>query len=212
MTTNNLDDILKQLAELQNELEQEIDTILTKKRQQFRYSLEQGKVQFEKGMQTLQRYHKVGIIYYLRSARLGHILTAPIIYSLLLPFLLMDITVTFYQIVCFWVYDIPRVKRKDFFIIDRQQLAYLNLIEKFNCVYCGYCNGVIEYIREVAGRTEQYWCPVKHARRTPDPHRYVENFVDYGDAETYKKRLKSIQADIVSLNKSGTSTKGLTDD
>ena len=68
-------------------------------------------------------------------------------------------------------------------MIDRQHLAYLNSIEKLNCVYCGYANGVFAYTREIAGRPEQYWCPIRHAKRVRAPHARYRHFVDYGDAE-----------------------------
>jgi len=44
-------------------------------------------------------------------------------------------------------------------------------------------------VREVAGRTEQYWCPIRHARRVRGPHAHYREFVDYGDAEAYRTRL-----------------------
>lgn len=204
MFNSQIDDILVRLHELQEELEQEIDQLLSEKREQFRYTLEQGKVRFEQGVRALQSHQKLDVLPYLRAARLGHILSAPVIYSLIVPFVLLDITVSFYQQVCFRVYGIPRVARGDYFVIDRQHLAYLNAIEKFNCIYCGYCNGLIEYTREISARTEQYWCPIKHARRTPDPHRLVERFVDYGDADTYRDRLRSIQKEIATSNKTAT--------
>jgi hypothetical protein len=50
-------------------------------------------------------------------------------------------------------------------------------------------NGVFAYVREVAGRTEQYWCPIRHAKRIPAPHVHYRQFVDYGDAEGYRRRL-----------------------
>lgn len=34
-------------------------------------------------------------------------------------------------------------------------------MEKVNCVYCSYFNGLMSYLREIAGRTEQYWCPIR---------------------------------------------------
>ena len=74
-------------------------------------------------------------------------------------------------------------------VIDRHHLAYLNAIEKLNCVYCGYANGVFAYVREIAGRTEQYWCPIRHAKRVRSPHAHYRTFVDYGDAEGYQCRL-----------------------
>ncbi len=200
MTTTSIDDILQQLKHLQEELEDEIDKLLEEKRLQFRYTLNKGKVRFEASIKKLQRYHKVGIFNYLRNARLGHLVSAPIIYCLIIPFLMLDIMITIYQTVCFRVYEIPRVQRKDYFLIDRQQLGYLNIIEKMNCIYCGYCNAVIEYVREIAAKTEQYWCPIKHASRTPDPHRYVERFVDFGDADAYKSRLKELQEQISEFN------------
>lgn len=188
-----LDDILDRLHTLQGELEAEIDRLLSDKRQLFRYTMEQGKVRFEQGMKVLQRHQRKGIWTYLRDARLKHILTAPIAYGMFLPFVLLDIMITLYQHICFRVYGIPRVLRSDYFVIDHHHLAYLNVIEKVNCIYCGYGNGLVEYFREISARTEQYWCPIKHARRSPDPHRLTERFVDYGDAGAYRERLEAIQ-------------------
>jgi hypothetical protein len=37
-------------------------------------------------------------------------------------------------------------------------------------------------------RTEQYWCPIKHARRVIGAHVQYAEFDDYGDAEAYRKR------------------------
>lgn len=54
--------------------------------------------------------------------------------------------------------------------MDLQKLVYLNGIEKFNCLSCGYGYGVISYTREIIARTEQYWCPIKHARRVVGSH------------------------------------------
>lgn len=67
--------------------------------------------------------------------------------------------------ICFPVDGIPKVKRDQYVIFDRQSLRYLNVIEKLNCTYCSYFNGLIVYVQEIAARTEQYWCPIKHARR-----------------------------------------------
>ena len=116
-------------------------------------------------------------------------MTAPLIYGLLVPIALLDASVTVYQTVCFRVYGVARVRRSAYIVIDRHHLAYLNAIEKLNCVYCGYANGVFAYVREIAGRTEQYWCPIRHAKRVRAPHLHYREFVDYGDAEGYHARL-----------------------
>jgi len=159
-------------------------------------------VRFEAGMHALQRKYRIGLWIYLRDARLLHVLTAPFIYFVFFPFVFLDLAVTLYQHVCFRVYGIPLVRRKDHIVIDRHQLAYLNVIEKFNCVYCSYGNGLIEYAREISSRTEQYWCPIKHGRRTADPHQRMEAFVDFGDADNYRGRLNELREALKELQKS----------
>lgn len=77
-------------------------------------------------------------------------------------------------------------------MIDRHKLAYLR-IEKLNCAYCGYANGVFAYVREIAGRTEAYWCPIKHGERTRDPHGYYDDFATCGDPQGYKRRLPALR-------------------
>jgi len=193
MTNTTLDEILEQLRASQRELDHEFDRLLTEGRERFRYSLERGKVVFERGMRNLHRQQRKGILRYLREAPIAFILSAPLIYGMIIPFVILDLSMTIYQHVCFRIYGIPRVHRRDYLIIDRHELAYLNAIEKLNCIYCGYGNQLIEYAREVAGRTEQYWCPIKHARRTRDPHHRTGRFVDYGDAAGYSARLEALR-------------------
>jgi hypothetical protein len=62
-----------------------------------------------------------------------------------------------------------------------------------NCVYCGYANGVLAYVREIAARTEQYWCPIKHARPIPAPHARYRVFLEYGDARAYRQELPKVR-------------------
>jgi hypothetical protein len=87
----------------------------------------------------------------------------------------------------------PCVPRRPYFTVDRHKLAYLNGIEKLNCTFCSYANGLIAYVREVAARTEQYWCPIKHARAIPAPHQRYHAFLDYGDAPGYRKKLPALR-------------------
>ena len=195
MRSSTLDEILQRLQQTQHELEQELDRLLEEKREQFQYQLRRGRVVFEKNMRALQREYKTGLWRYVRNAPITFILSAPVIYGMILPLLLLDISITLYQHICFRIYRIPRVRRGDYLTIDRHHLAYLNAIEKLNCVYCGYGNGLIEYAREITARTEQYWCPIKHARRTLDQHARMQKFFDYGDAEEYKQNLEVIRRD-----------------
>jgi hypothetical protein len=130
---------------------------------------------------------------FLRESSVAALLTAPVIYSVLPVFLLLDLSVTAYQWICFPVYGIPHVRRARHIVLDRHKLTYLNGIEKVNCVYCGYANGVIAYTREIASRTEQYWCPIKHARRFPSPHVRYRRFFAYGDARAYRHGLSTMR-------------------
>ncbi|MEQ8861678.1 MAG: hypothetical protein RIC56_23805 [Pseudomonadales bacterium] len=111
-----------------------------------------------------------------------------------MPFTLIDLWVTVYQQVCFRIYGIARVRRRDYLLFDRRLLGYLNAVEKANCVYCSYANGVVAYVREVAARTEQFWCPIKNARRPRDTHPREAAFFAYGDAEAYQQDLPKIGA------------------
>jgi hypothetical protein len=184
MTQTKLDALLERLYKLQAELDVEFEQVLKEKRDLFRYSLEKGRIRFEESIREIQRRQRTGLWLYFREARLRHILTAPVIYSLIVPFVLLDIAITFYQHICFRAY------------IDRHYLAYLNVIEKINCMFCGYANGVIAYVREIASRTEQFWCPIKHAQRIRDPHARTRTYADYGDLDAYPEKLKALRAAI----------------
>jgi hypothetical protein len=120
-------------------------------------------------------------------------LSAPIIYSVVVPIALLDIWVTIFQWTSFALLGIRRVPRRRYVVIDRHRLHYLNGIEKLNCLYCGYANGVLAYAREVAGRTEAYWCPIRHKQRVRDPHRYYRRFAVYGSASDYRQRLPALR-------------------
>jgi len=190
-----LEEILERLKAVQREFEQEVDRLLLEKREEFKYRLHRGKVVFERNIRRWQRQQRIGVWRYLRGAPIAFILSSPVIYGMIVPLVFLDLSVTLYQHICFRIYGVPRVCRKDYLYIDRHYLPYLNLIEKVNCVYCGYGNGLIEYSREVVARTEQFWCPIKHARRTPDPHHRTEKFFDYGDAEAWRNNLDKVRKD-----------------
>jgi hypothetical protein len=128
-----------------------------------------------------------------RAGLVVNVLTAPIIYSLFVPFAVLDLWVSLYQFVCFPIYGIARVPRRNYFALDRHRLPYLNGIEKLNCTFCSYANGLLAYVREVAARTEQYWCPIKHDRPVRTPHARYRLFVRYGDASGYRESLATLR-------------------
>ena len=130
---------------------------------------------------------RINLTRYIFNADMMHVVTAPATYSLIIPLVLLDIFVSVYQVVCFPVYGIEKVKRGDYMIFDRYHLAYLNLLEKINFAYCSYGNGMLGYAREIAGRTEQYFCPIKHARRVVTAHESYDHFAEFDDAQAFRK-------------------------
>jgi len=144
--------------------------------------------------ETLNDYHlfKTTVWKHIQSARWLVVLSTPLIYACVVPFLVLDLSVAVYQWVCFPIYGIPKVRRKDYLVFDRGRLAYLNAIEKVGCVYCSYANGLLAYIAEIAARTEQRFCPIRHARTLTQPHSRYPYFLPYGDARAYRARSETV--------------------
>ncbi len=180
-----LDDLLSRLREIQDAVQEEIE----ERRAAFRYRVERGRVIFDADMRRRHRDLRESWLSFLSRTRPLVVLTAPVIYALIVPLVLLDLFVTIYQAVCFPIYGIEKVRRDDHIAIDRHHLAYLNGLQKLNCVYCGYANGLIAFAREVAARTEAYWCPIKHARRIEDPHGEYGGFAEFGDGEAFRRGL-----------------------
>jgi len=159
----------------------------------WQHRVRRGRVWFDKELREAHRKLRQSVPAYILEGNLLSLLTAPILYSLLLPLVLLDLWVTLYQSICFPIYGMTRVPRRRYFAIDRHKLAYLNGIEKVNCTFCSYANGLIAYVREVAARTEQYWCPIKHARAIAAPHQRYHGFLDYGDASGYRTEFAALR-------------------
>lgn len=165
----------------------------TLKEQQFHYNWVGGKAVFQPEALAEQRKFKTGLFSYLVHGRVATAVTAPVLYFQIIPFALLDLCLAIYQSVCFRVYGISRVPRKDYFNFDRGRLQYLNVLERLNCTYCSYVNGLCAYAAEVVARTEQHWCPIKHAAPVRSPHSRYTYFFDYGDAARYRRELDSLR-------------------
>jgi len=178
------------------ELEDRVSAELAARRADAGYALHKKRVVFEEEIRKRHRRLKTGLFRFLRTSPFLTILTAPVIYAMIIPLAFLDLSVTVYQCICFSAWGVPKARRGDYVVIDRQYLAYLNAVEKLNCVYCGYGNGVIAFAHEVASRTEQYWCPIKHARQTRGSHGRTLDFIEYGDAEGWHERLDELRSKI----------------
>jgi hypothetical protein len=181
------------LIEKIHALESELDAELAKRRAELRIGLEHGRIAFEEELLRRHRELRRKLLPYLFGANPLVVMTAPVIYAGIVPFILLDFFVSLYQAVCFPIYGIAKIKRADYLVFDRHHLAYLNALEKLNCAYCSYANGLIAYTREIAARTEQYWCPIKHARRVIGTHARYALFDDYGDGEGYHEQLAKLR-------------------
>ncbi|MBI4984196.1 MAG: hypothetical protein HZC24_02310 [Rhodocyclales bacterium] len=190
-----IQELLDRIRQIEEEIEQEVQ----RRRAELQADFDNRRIRFEREVLAQQRRFKTGLLKYLLGARLRNVVTAPVIYAVFFPLLLLDLVVTLYQWICFPLYGIALVRRRDYLVFDRAHLAYLNLIEKFNCAYCSYGNGLAAYVTEVIARTEKYWCPIKHARRLMRAHPYYDGFVDYGDAAAYRNELRVLRAELARI-------------
>lgn len=182
-------ELLAQIGTLEDELRNNLHA----QEQQLNYRLHGKRIEFEQSVKEAHSRMKTGILRWLFTSRPQNLLSAPLIYSMIVPLLLLDVCVSLYQTICFPLYRVAKVRRADYFIYDRQQLGYLNAIERFHCAYCSYANGLMAYATEIVARTEQYFCPIKHARKVLGSHARYARFLDYGDAADYPARLEEFR-------------------
>ncbi len=192
-----ISELLNRIRAIEHQIEEETKL----RRAELQADFDDKRVRFEQEILAQHRRLKTGLLKYMITANWLSVLTAPVIYSVLLPMLLLDAFVTVYQRICFPIYGIARVKRSDYFVYDRTHLAYLNVIEKVNCGYCSYGNGLMGYAREIVARTEMYWCPIKHARKVLQAHPYYAGFVDYGDPHGYQRDLERLRTQLTQLDR-----------
>jgi hypothetical protein len=96
--TSRIDDLLTRITGLEREVEAELD----RRRTEWRYRIDAGRVRFEHEVHLAYRRLKQGIPRFLRESSIPN--------------------------------DIARVRRSQYVVIDRQHLAYLNAIERLNCM------------------------------------------------------------------------------
>ena len=117
-----------------------------------------------------------------------HLAAMPFIYIMIVPLFILDLFLEAYHQTCFRLYGIPMIERSNYIKIDRHKLSYLDIADKINCAYCGYANGLARYAVQIAAKTEEYWCGIKHKKEygfiEPIHH---ENFLEYGDEQAYRK-------------------------
>ena len=179
-----------------SELEEQLATVMHEQQDRLHYRIEGSKIRFEENLRRVHHELKTGVFAWLRESELRNVISAPFIYAMIIPFVMLDIFLFVYQSVCFPLYRIPKVKRSNFVVVDRQHLGYLNVVERMNCMFCGYADGLLAYTRQIVSRTEMYWCPIKHARKILDPHRQYARFADFGAGEQYAAHVTMMRKEL----------------
>ncbi|TDP74923.1 hypothetical protein [Roseateles toxinivorans] len=157
------------------------------------FKIKGKRIEFERSVKEAHIKLRTGLFRWLVTNRPLNLITGPLIYGMVIPLLMLDLCVTFYQWACFPIYGINKVRRSDYLVFDRRHLGYLNLIEKFHCTYCEYGNGLMAYMTEILARTEQYFCPIKHAHKVLGTHGRYNRFLDYGEAEAFEAKLEEFR-------------------
>jgi hypothetical protein len=187
--SDRLETLMGQIRALERELIAEV----RKKEAAFAYEVRERKVRFTEEARRRHLKLRLGVMHYVRNSRFLVLATSPLIWICAVPIALADVIGTIYQGVCFPIYGIPKVRRGDYLVFDRHHLPYLNFFERVNCEYCAYVNGILAYFTEIAARTEQHWCPIKHAGCVKCAHSRYPKFIDFGDAEGYRESVERVR-------------------
>jgi hypothetical protein len=193
-----MNDRIRSLLSQMGALEEELRVALHEQETGLFFQIKGKRVEFERSIQEAHRQLKTGFFRWLVANRPQNLITGPIIYSMIIPLVVLDLFVSFYQATCFPIYRVAKVRRADYIVLDRQHLEYLNFIEKFHCTYCAYGSGLSGYLAEIVARTEQYFCPIKHARKILGTHSRYARFLDYGDAVDYEAKLEAFRVALAS--------------
>jgi hypothetical protein len=198
-----MNDKIRQLMAQISTLEDELRTALHAQETRMFFQIRGKRVEFAHNIKVTHRRLRRGIMRWIVTDRPQNFLTGPVIYGMAIPLLLLDLCVTFYQATCFPIYRIAKVRRGDYIVIDRQYLGYLNFYERFHCTFCAYANGLVAYIGEIVARTEQYFCPIKHARKVLGTHARYARFLEYGEADDYHAKLERLRVELAAETAEG---------
>lgn len=182
-----LKELIQKMEKIQEEMRAKYDEMAKK----YGYEFEKKKIKFSQKFRIENKKEKISAWKYVASKNFRFLISMPFIYGMIIPAIILDICITIYQQTAFRLYRIPLVKRNDYIIFERKYLDYLNWIEKINCLYCSYVNGLFAYSVEIAARTERFWCPIKAASKPRFTHSWYKEFADYGNAAEWKEKSSS---------------------
>ena len=189
MKNNESDSRIKRIIEKIDSLNESLRVEYARLSGKYGFSVRKRTVVFIERFNERNKTFRIPAWKYVVPKNIRHVMSIPFIYMMIVPSVLLDLFISLYNITALPLYHIPKVKRKEHFIYDRQFLSYLNVIQKVNCVYCSYVNGLFSFSSEIAARTERYWCPVKAAHRPKTYHYWYKDFADYGNPEEWHRKF-----------------------
>jgi hypothetical protein len=107
--------LLAQMAVLEDDLRE----ALHEQETSMLFEIRGKRVEFEHTIKQVHRRLKTGFFRWLVTNRPQNLITGPVIYSMIVPLLVLDLFVTLYQAVCFPIYRVVRVRRGDYIVMDR---------------------------------------------------------------------------------------------
>ncbi|RRS29883.1 MAG: hypothetical protein P794_09555 [Epsilonproteobacteria bacterium (ex Lamellibrachia satsuma)] len=188
-----MSDKIREMMEEIEEMKQKLREEIEEQEKHINYEIKNGYVIFEKEVLARQKENMENLWEWFSEIPLSQLLSSPVVYAMAIPAILLDIMLFIYQNVVSRVFKIDFVKRSDYIVFDRQYLGYLNVVEKFNCMFCSYFNGLMYYASAIASRTELYFCPIKHAKKIAYDHEYFDAYLTYGYGDEYQKKLKELR-------------------
>lgn len=189
-----MDPKIKTLIEKIDELNKRLGVEYQRLAKKYGFSFVKKRIIFFDAFRIKNKSLKIPAWKYAIPQNIRHIASIPFIYMVIIPAVILDIFITVYHWGAFPLYGIPKVKRSDYIKYDRRFLDYLNIIQKANCLYCSYVNGLFAYSVEIAARTERYWCPIKAASKPSFHHDWYKDFADYGNPEEWNEKFNDLDA------------------
>ena len=190
-----MNDRIKEMIEEIETMKKKLGEEIVKEEEYVNYENRNGYIQFEKELFDRQKQNMMHLWDWFMEIPLIQLLSAPVVYMMIIPAVMLDMMFVIYHNVVSRVFKIEFGKRSDYIVFDRQYLGYLNVIEKLNCLYCAYLNGLMQYASSLAARTELYFCPIKHAKKIAYKHEFYHTFLPYGYGDEYQKKLKELRKD-----------------
>ena len=113
-----MNDRIQQLLAQINALEDELRIAVNEQQSSIFFQIKGKRVEFEQSIKETHRKLKMNFFRWLVTNRPQNFITGPIIYSMIIPLLVTDLFITFYQLTCFPIYGIKKVRRSDYVIFD----------------------------------------------------------------------------------------------